>query len=76
MESQDNLFRESMQSLPENVRNLTQTMTQAFLMMGQIMNEGVPRNPPRSHYQPPNFGSLITSSFSCEINSQSNLNLG
>ena len=76
MERQDNLFRESMQSLQENVRTLTQTITQAFLMMGQIMNQGVPRNPPPSRYQPSNFGFPITSSFSCECNSQRNPNLG
>ena len=69
MERQDNLSRESMQSLQESVRNLTQTMTQVFLMMGQIMNQGVPCNPPPSHYQPSNFRSPITSSFSCESNS-------
>ena len=69
MERQDNLSRESMQSLQENIRILTQTMTQVFLMMGQIMNQGVPRNPPPSHYQPSNFRSPITSSFSCESNS-------
>ena len=49
MERQDNLFRESMQSLQENVRTLTHTMTQAFLMMGQIINQAVPRNPRPSH---------------------------
>ena len=76
MERQDNLFRESMQSLQENVRTLTETMTQAFLMMRQIRNQGVPRNPPPSYYQPSNFGSPITSSFSCESNSQRNPNLG
>ena len=57
-----------MQSLQENVHTLTQTMTQAFLMMRQIMNQDVPRNPPPSHYQPSNFGSPITSSFSSESN--------
>ena len=55
----------SMQNLQENVHNLTQTMTQEFL--GQMMNQGVPRNPPPSHYQPSNFGSPVTSSFSCEV---------
>ena len=60
MERQDNLFQESTQSLQENVRTLTQTITQAFLMKGQIMNQGVPRNPPPSHYQPSNFGSPIS----------------
>ena len=69
MERQDNLSRESMQSLQENVRTLTQTMTHAFLMVGQIMNQGVPCNPLPSHYQPLNFASSITSSFSCESNS-------
>ena len=64
----------SMQNLQENVHNLTQTMTQEFL--GQMMNQGVPRNPPPSHYQPSNFGSPVTSSFSCESNSQRNPNLG
>ena len=34
METQDNLFQENMQSL----HILTQTITQAFLMMGQRMN--------------------------------------
>ena len=76
MERQDNLFGESMQSLQEDVRTLTQTMIQAFLMMGQIMNQGVPRNPPPSHYQPSNCVSPITSSFSSESNSQRNPNLG
>ena len=28
----------------------TKTMTQAFLIMGQKMNQGVPRNSPPSHY--------------------------
>ena len=51
-----------MQSLQENVDTLKQTMTQAFLMIGQIMNQGVPHNPQPSHYQPSNFGSPITSS--------------
>ena len=56
------LFRESMQSLQENVRTLTQTMTQASLMMGQIMSQVVPCN---YHYQPSryqlsNFGSPIS----------------
>ena len=64
-----------MQSLRENVRTLMQTMTQAFLMIGQIMNQGVPRNPPPSHYQPSNFDSPITSNFSCKSNSQRNPNL-
>ena len=76
MERHDNLFGESMQSLQENVHTLTQTMTLGFLMLGQIMNQGVPHNPPPSHYQPSNFGSPITSSFSCKSNSKSNLNLG
>ena len=76
MEKQDNLFRESMQSLQKNVRTLTQTVTQAFLMMGQIMNQGMPHNPPPFHYQPSNFGTPITSSFSCESNSQRNPNFG
>ena len=62
MERQDNLFWESMQSSQENVDTLKQTMTQAFLMIGQIMNQGVPHNPQPSHYQPSNFGSPITSS--------------
>ena len=70
MERQDNLFRKSMQSLQENVHILTQTMKQTFLMMGQIMNQDVPCNPPPSHYQLLNFGSPVTSSFSCESNSQ------
>ena len=65
-----------MQSLQENERNLTQTMTQAFLIMGQIMNQDVPRTPPSSYYQSPNFSSPITSSFSCKINSQRNPDLG
>ena len=52
MERQDNLFRESIQSLQENVRPLTQTKTEAFLMMGQITNQGVAPNPPPSDYQP------------------------
>ena len=69
MERQDNVFQECMQSLQENVHTLTQTMTQAFLMIGQIMNQVVPCNPPPSYYQPANFGSPITSSFSCESNS-------
>ena len=64
-----------MRSLQENVRILTQAMTQAFLMMGQIMNQAVSRNPPLSHYEPSSFGSPITSSLSCEGNSQRNPNL-
>ena len=35
MEKQDNLFSESMQSLQENVRTLTQAITREFLMMGE-----------------------------------------
>ena len=51
-----------MESLQENVLTLMQTMTQAFLMMGQIMSQVVPRN---YHYQPSryqllNFGSPIS----------------
>ena len=65
-----------MQSLQESVDTSMQTMTQTFLMIGQIMNQGVPHNPQPSHYQPSNFGSPITSSFSCESNSQMNPNLG
>ena len=65
-----------MQSLQGNLRILTQTVTQEFLMMEQIMNQGVPRNPPLSHYQPSNFASPVTSSFSCKSNSQRNHNLG
>ena len=45
-------------------------------MMGQITNQGVLRNPPSSHYQPLNFGSPITWSFSCDSNFQRNPNLG
>ena len=44
--------------------------------MGQIMNQGMRLNPPSSHYQPSNFDPPITSSFSCENNSQRNPNLG
>ena len=65
MERQDNLFRESIQSLQENVRALP-----------QIMNQGVHRNPPPFHYQTSNFRFAITSSFSCESKSQRNPNLG
>ena len=65
MERQDNLFRESMQGLQENVRTLP-----------KIMNQGVHCNPPPSHYQASNFGSVITFSFSCESKSQRNPNLG
>lgn len=57
IERQDNLFRESMQSLQENAGTFTQTMTQAFLMMEQITIQGVARNAPPSHNQPSNFAS-------------------
>ena len=67
-----NLFSESMQSLQENVRTLTQAITREFLMMGEIMNQGVARNQPPSHNQPANFGSPMTSSFIWESNSQRN----
>ena len=40
-----------MQSLQENVHTLTQAMTKEFLIMGQIMNQGVSRNP--LHPDPP-----------------------
>ena len=50
MDRQDNIFRESMQSLHGNLHTLTQTMIQEFLMMGKIMNQVVPRNLPPSHY--------------------------
>ena len=76
MEGQDNLFRESISSVQNNVGTLTQTMRQAFLMMEQIMNEGVLRSIPPCHYQPSNFGTPITLLLSCESNSQRNLNLG
>ena len=51
-----------MESLQENVLTLMQTMTQAFLMMGQIMSQVVPRNYhyQPSHYQLSNFGSPIS----------------
>ena len=42
-----------MQSLQENVHTLTQVMTKEFLIMGQIMNQGVSRNPLHCHPPPP-----------------------
>ena len=42
-----------MQSLQENVHTLTQAMTKEFLIMGQIMNQGVSRNPLHCHPHPP-----------------------
>ena len=59
MERKDNLFWESMKSLQENVRTLIKTMTPAFSIMGQMVNQGAPCNPPPSHYQPSNLGSPI-----------------
>ena len=69
MERHDNFFRESMQSLRENVHPLTQTMTQTFLKMGQIINQGVFPYLLPSRYQPSDFGSPMTSYFSCKSNS-------
>ena len=48
-----------MKSLQENVRTLIKTMTPAFSIMGQMVNQGAPCNPPPSHYQPSNLGSPI-----------------
>ena len=68
------LTREDEETYVENVRTLTQIKTEAFLMMGQITNQGVLRNYyyQPSHYQLSNFGSPII----CKSNSLKNPNLG
>ena len=73
MEGQNNFFKYTKFMWEHLI--LMQSMTQAFLMMGQIINQSMSLNLLPSHYQPSSFGSSMPSSFSWASNLQRNPDL-
>ena len=73
MEGQNNFFKYTKFTWEHLI--LMQSMTQAFLMMGQIINQSMSLNLLPSHYQPSSFGSSMPSSFSWASNLQRNPDL-